>query len=171
MGHSLDLEDRIVASLRRIMRAVDLHSRQLRQECGLTGPQLVTLQELERGGATSAAALARAVHLSTPTMAGILARLERDGLVRRRRSEEDRRSLSVEITAKAATVLSDSPSLLQDTFRLQLGELEEWERHQLLSSLQRIAGMMDAEELDAAPHLATGASLAPPTEEGAAARP
>ena len=174
MGAPLTLEDRIVASLRRIMRAVDLHSRHLREECGLTGPQLATLQELQRQGASSAVELARAVHLSTPTMAGILARLERDGLVSRHRSTVDRRSLSVEATPEAGRVLAGSPSLLQDTFREQLGALAEWERHQLLSSLQRIAGMMDAEALDAAPHLATGPTLSPSTGatstgEGAAA--
>ena len=56
---ALDLEDRIVAAIRRLMRAVDLHSRRLVDEFGLTGPQLATLQEAARLGPVSASALAR----------------------------------------------------------------------------------------------------------------
>ncbi|MCA8977752.1 MAG: hypothetical protein KDC98_23710, partial [Planctomycetes bacterium] len=39
---SLDLEDLIVAAVRRLMRAIDLHSRRLVADFGLTGPQLAT---------------------------------------------------------------------------------------------------------------------------------
>ena len=44
MGTPLSMENQIVAAIRRIMRAVDLHSRRLAEEHGLTGPQLATLQ-------------------------------------------------------------------------------------------------------------------------------
>ena len=47
-AQDLSLEHRIVVALRQIMRAVDLHSHQLMDAIGLTGPQLVTLQEAER---------------------------------------------------------------------------------------------------------------------------
>jgi len=38
--------------------------------------------------------------------------------------------------------------------------LEEWEQTQMLATLQRIAAMMDAEEIDAAPVLAAGSAKA-----------
>lgn len=152
-----DAESEIVASIRRIVRAIDLHSRRLVEACGLTAPQLATLAAVARLGGSSIGALARAVHLSQPTVSGILDRLERQDLVRRERSQVDRRSVMVTVTPDGERVLEKAPSLLQDTFRNQLGRLEAWERTWLLSALQRIAAMMDADALDAAPLLDTGA--------------
>lgn len=155
------LEDEIVAALRRIVRAIDLQSRRLVDACGLTGPQIVVLREASRLNGSSISALARAASLSQPTVSGILDRLEAQGLVRRARSQEDRRSAMVTVTAKGGRVLRDMPSLLQDRFRSELSKLEAWERTQILALLQRLASMMDAESIDAAPMLETGALGAP----------
>ena len=158
------LEDQIVSALRRIVRAIDLHSRRMVEECGLTGPQIVVLREAQRLSRASVSALARAASLGQPTVSGILDRLEAQGLVRRRRSTEDRRAVYVAITAKGTRTLAASPSLLQDRLRSELARLEEWERTQMLALLQRLAFMMDAESIDAAPMLETGAlSPAGPT--------
>lgn len=151
------IEDHIVAALRRIVRAIDLQSRRMVEACGLTGPQLVVLREVGRLGGASVSALARAVNLSQPTVSGIVERLEKRGVLRRERSDRDRRSVFVTLTPAGAEMLRDAPSLLQDRFRRELARLEEWERTQMLSILQRLAGMMDAESIDAAPMLETGA--------------
>ncbi len=153
MRHTLSPEQQIVASIRRIMRAVDRHSRRLVEAFGMTGPQLATLQEIERLGPTSASAIARAVHLSQGTVTGILTRLEARGLITRQRSSTDRRSVVVAITPESKRLLDTAPSLLQDRFRQELERLEEWERLLILSTLQRVASLMGAEGLDAAPHL------------------
>jgi DNA-binding MarR family transcriptional regulator len=150
------LEDQIVSALRRIVRAVDLHSRRMVEACGLTGPQIVVLRAASRLSGSPIGALARAVSLGQPTVSGILDRLEAQGLVRRERSTRDRRSVFVSVTPKGARVLRNAPSLLQDRFRAQLGQLEDWELTQMLALLQRLASMMDAEAIDAAPLLEVG---------------
>lgn len=153
MNQPLSSEQEIVVSLRKIMRAVDLHSRRLVEAFGMTGPQLVTLREAQRLGPTSASAIARAVHLSQGTVTGILSRLESRGLITRQRSATDRRSVVVSITPGGQRLLDIAPSLLQDRFRHELERLEEWERLLILSTLQRVASLMGAEDIDAAPHL------------------
>jgi DNA-binding MarR family transcriptional regulator len=163
MATDSELEDLIVASIRRIVRAVDLHSRQLVEAHGVTAPQLATLAAAERLGPVAIGALARAVHLSQPTVSGILDRLEQHEMARRERSEQDRRSVVVRITKKGEKILRESPSLLQDRFREELSRLEGWERYWLLSALERIAAMMDAEGIKAAPVLDAGPL---PTESG-----
>lgn len=155
MPDSREIEDQIAASLRRIIRAIDLQSRRLFDRHKLTGPQLATLREAARQGRPSTSALARAVHLSQPTVSGILDRLERDGLVERSRASADRRSVVVSVTEAGERVLSEAPSILQDRFRAELARLEDWERHGLLSALERIASMMDAGGIEAAPVLET----------------
>lgn len=149
-------ENKIVAAIRRIMRAVDLHSRQLVDEHGLTGPQLAVLREAGRLGATSVSALARAVHLSQPTVTGILDRLAKHGYINRVRSESDRRSVMIEVTLAGQKLLNRAPSLLQDRFRRELVKLSDWERSMILATLQRIAAMMEAETLEASPVLVAG---------------
>ena len=156
MPSPAEIEDQIVASIRRIIRAIDLQSRRLHERHKLTGPQLATLREAQKHREITVSALARAVHLSQPTVSGILSRLERQGLVARRRSEGDRRSVVIRVTPGGEAVLAEAPSLLQERFRAELALLEDWERHWMLSALERIATMMDAEGLDAAPILETG---------------
>jgi DNA-binding MarR family transcriptional regulator len=162
----LPLEQRIVAAIRQIVRAVDLHSHRILDECGLTGPQLTTLAEVARSGSSTPTAIARAVHLSQGTVTGILQRLEKQHLVTRRRSEQDRRTVFIEATPAGHEILASAPSLLQDRFRAELSRLAEWERTQILATLQRVAGLMGADDLDAAPHLITDAVR---LDQGAAA--
>jgi len=152
----LSHEDQIVAAIRQIIRAVDLHSRHLVNGHGMTGPQLAVLQEASRLGPTSPTSLAKAVHLSQATVTGILQRLERRSLVQRQPSPDDRRSVLISITPQGAELLKSSPSLLQDRFRDALSSLREWERLQILATLQRVGELMDADDIDAAPHLISG---------------
>jgi len=160
----LGLEDQVIAALRRITRAIDLHSRGLMQQVGLTAPQLAAIQAVDRLQPITVGTLAKSIHLSQATVTGILTRLESRGLVSRVRSDADRRTVVVELTEQGRGVLDRAPSLLQDCFRRELLMLQEWEQTQMLATLQRIAAMMDAEELDAAPVLAAGAATATPEE-------
>jgi DNA-binding MarR family transcriptional regulator len=156
MVDSLTIEDEIVAALRRIIRGVDLHSRHLVHEVGLTWPQLATLRAANRLGVCSIGALARAVHVGQATLTGIVQRLERSGYLERSRHERDGRSVNITVTSSGRDLLVNAPSLLQVRFHAELGKLKDWERSQTLASLQRIAEMMDVEALDASPLLVAG---------------
>jgi hypothetical protein len=68
----------------------------------------------------------------------------------------------VELTPKGFALLEESPPLLQERFIQRFSCLEEWEQTQLLASLQRIASMMDAEDIDASPVLSSGSMVATP---------
>ena len=163
MSH-LSIEDQVIAALRRITRAIDLHSRGLMQAIGLTAPQLAALQAIERLQPITIGALAKSIHLSQATLTGILTRLENRKFVSRERSGTDRRTVVVKLTSEGNTVLETAPSLLQDRFRRELLTLAEWEQTQMLATLQRIASMMDAERIDAAPVLGAGGVAAQPED-------
>jgi DNA-binding MarR family transcriptional regulator len=157
MSTSLNLDDQVVTALRRIARAIDLHSRDLLQQCGLTAPQLLTLRALFQLGSSAVSALATAICVSQATMTGILDRLELRGFVARTRGQDDRRSTLVTLTAAGGDFLGTAPSTLQDHFRDELSKLETWEQTAILSTLQRIAAMMGTDRLTAAPILVGGA--------------
>jgi len=68
---ALSMEDRVLVALRRITRAIDLHSRGLMQGFGLTAPQLTALQAIGGLQPVTAGALAKSIHLSQATLSGI----------------------------------------------------------------------------------------------------
>ena len=140
----VSLEDQIVIALRRISQAIDVWSRQLWQEYGLTAPQLATLREILGGQNTTPGTLATALHLSQPTVTGILGRLEQRGLIRRERSATDRRSVLAVATETGKELAAKAPPLLRDRFRRELSQLPDVEQEQVLAMLTRVATMMQA---------------------------
>jgi DNA-binding MarR family transcriptional regulator len=147
---------RVVEALRRIIRAVDLYSRSLIQKHRLTGPQLVVLKAIADGRPSSIGEIARAVHLSQATVTGILDRLESHDLVTRARSPEDRRRVIVSLSPRAVDKLRSAPPLLHENFMQRFVELEKEEQSRILASLERVVSLMEANELEATPILATG---------------
>ncbi len=149
----------VLITLRRIIRAIDMRSRRLMQHSGFTGPQLLVLQALGQYQEMSAGELAREVNLSQGTITSILDRLEKRNLIQRIRSHTDRRKVYVTLTEEGKAQLASAPTLLQERFIQRFEELKDWEQHQILASLQRLAEMMDAQDIDAAPVLDTRQSL------------
>ncbi len=156
------LVDQVLISLRQIMRAVGLHSRHLMQSHKLTGPQALILRAILRAQEPTLGQLAKEINLSPATVTDVINRLEMRGLVQRHRSAKDRRQVHVQATNTAHALMADSIPLLQDRFVQRFQQLENWEQSLLLSSLQRVATMMDASGLDAAPVLAGGSLTAAP---------
>ena len=147
---------RVLQSLRRIIRAVDLHSRKLSMQHNITGPQLACLLAVNEHGPLTVSSLAREIHLSPSTIVGIIDRLEQKAMVLRRRSSQDRRVINIEITSKGMVLVSSAPSPLQDTLAKALQGLPEIEQISIVSSLEKIVKLMEAEGIDAAPILVTG---------------
>jgi len=101
---------------RRVTRAVA-------EQYGLTGSQLLVLKMLEPRGQVSLSELSEEIRAKNSTVTGIVDRMERDGLVLRRRSDGDRRVVHIELTAKGkklALEVKADPKLL---FRALLEEL------------------------------------------------
>src|SRR5579859_5000612 len=139
-----DLMKDIFIDLRRIMRAMDVHSRQLAVSHGLTGPQMLCLREIATRGSLTTGALALAVALSPATLTGILDRLEVRGLVSRERRPEDKRRVLVSLTALGRQMSHELPSPLQDRFSERMTELSADEQAAIRAALASVARMMDS---------------------------
>ena len=148
--------DDILVSLRRIMRAADIFSQKLMKSSGLTAPQLLLMQGIDREGSPSLSTLARHLVVSQATVTRIMDRLERAGLVQRERSSTDKRVVNVTLTEAGRDKLARAPEPLQEEFLRRFRDLDAWEQQMLNASLLRIAKMMDAEDLDAAAILHPG---------------
>ncbi len=151
-----DRSETALVALRRILRATELNSRLLASRTGLTTSQLIMLQIVARHGQVLPSTLARAARLTQATVTSLVDKLERAGLVRRRRDTEDRRRIWVEVTESGRRTLANSPDLLHDRFRQRFQALEDWEQALLVAALERVAALLDAGAIDASPVLDIG---------------
>ncbi|HEY9034939.1 MAG TPA: MarR family transcriptional regulator [Pseudomonadales bacterium] len=152
MSHYQD----VLVALRRVIRATDLHSRQLVKTSGLTAPQLLLLQAIRDKGAVTIGALAREISLSQATVTTILDRLEKRGLVARERSSTDKRKVHATLTEAGCEALQNAPMPLQEHFVRQFRNLPDAEQLAIVAAVQKIASMMDADDIDASPFLDIG---------------
>lgn len=150
-----DYQDLLIA-LRRITRAIDLHSKRLQKESGLTTSQLLVIEAIEKLSDPTPSSIAREILLSQGTVTNLIDRMERNGLVRRVKSASDKRSVGLVTTPEGLKRYQNAPELLQAEFLTEFRKLETWEQHHLLSAVERVASMMDASGLDASPILVSG---------------
>lgn len=155
----MDKHEEVLVALRQIIRAIDLHSRQLSKVSGLTGPQLLLLQAIGSNNDISMRRLAQATHMSQATATTIIDRLVQKDLVRRERSQTDKRKVYAVLTEEGVEKLKTAPRPLQESFIQRFQALEPWEQNLLLSSVQRVSSMMNANDLDVAPMLQVGSLL------------
>lgn len=148
--------DEVLVALRRIIRAMDLHSKHLVKTTGLTTAQLLLMQTIRKNQAMTIGQLADEIHLSQATVTTILDRLEERELLVRESSTQDKRKVHVRLTEQGEELVKNAPIPLQNDFVDSFMRLNEWEQTTMLSTLQRIAYMMDAEEIDASPILQVG---------------
>jgi len=154
--------DEVLIAIRRIIRAIDLQSRKLVQSHGLTGPQALILKEAGRGRPLTAGELASQVSLSQATITDIVKRLEGRELLVRERSSDDKRQIIITLTEKGRAIIARSLPLLQEQFEQRFMELKNWEQNQLLYAVQRLAALMNADDIDASPVLTSGSMRASP---------
>ena len=146
----------LLISVRQIIQAIDIHSRMLNKRFGLTGPQLIVLQEISNHGQISITPLSKATSLSQATVTDITKRLEAKGYIGRKKRDDDRRSVSLFLTETGEETIRNLPPLLQEKFTDRFSKLEAWEQMMILSAFDRVVNMMSAEEIDASPVLVTG---------------
>ncbi len=149
------VERRVLTALRRIVQAIDMHSRKLLAECEVTTPQLVCLHMLSLEGRLTSKALAEKVRLHPSTLAGILDRLEAKGFVSRERDHEDRRSVFVELTKRGVAFVVKAPSPLQSALADSFRRLARKDQHRLAAAIEEVVSLMQADGIDEVPVLAS----------------
>jgi len=141
--------EKVLITLRQIIRAIDIQSKYLYKCYGLSGPQLIILRELSGVPEISIGHLAKEISLSQATVTDILDRLQNKEFIIKQRDNYDKRRVFIKITEKGkiAMAIGTKPSLLNENFTQKFNQLEDWEQTLILSTIQRIASMMEAEKL------------------------
>ncbi|WP_010137180.1 MarR family winged helix-turn-helix transcriptional regulator [Oceanicola sp. S124] len=152
----MDRTDDSLIALRRILRATELFGKELAQAAGLSPVQFRVLQLVAEKGLTTPKALSVQMGVTQGTVTALLDRLQRQEMVSRERSDVDRRQMNIAVTDKGRQTLADAPDPLQQRYVRKFEALSDWEQAQLIASLERVASMLDAEDLDASPVLDVG---------------
>ncbi len=142
--------------LRRILRATENRARALSRVSGITASQLLLLQTLADEVECTAGTIASRLGITQATTTSLVHKLEAKGLVVKQRGHVDRRQVWLSLSDSGRTTLEKAPDDLQEVFRQRFDKLQDWEQMMLVASLERIATMLDAEEIDAAPVLDIG---------------
>ncbi|NQW00880.1 MAG: MarR family transcriptional regulator [Rhodospirillales bacterium] len=144
------LHDALI-SIRRILRAPEIHDKALRAATNLKTSQLMVLQTLEDDEDMTFGAITGQVRMAQASVTAIVVKLEQMGLVIRERGTTDKRKVYVCLTDLGHNVLDEAPEALHRRFAEQFEPLQAWEQTMIVSALQRVATMMNAPTLDSPP--------------------
>ncbi|MBI1262913.1 MAG: MarR family transcriptional regulator [Rhizobiales bacterium] len=149
----------VLIELRRIIRAMDIHSKKAGRYAGLTTPQLVVLQACARLGDVTLRRLSDEASLSQGTVTAIMDRLEAKNLAERYRSLTDRRIIHARLTAEGRAALETSPPLMEQKFTERFSQLPPARQAEMIAVLKEIAAMMNAGSANALPPFFTSSGF------------
>lgn len=133
----------LLRALRRIIRSVDVRSKHVAREVGLTTPQIVVLQGIRDLTDVTSSSLSAYVSLSPATVTTILDNLQARGFVSRERSQTDRRVVHPRLTDAGSEVLAAALPHMHDDFAEAFRDLPEAEQADTVAAFERIATLME----------------------------
>ena len=152
----LDRTDQSLIAIRRILRSTEIYGREIAKRAGVTPAQIRVLQMVAETGSATPKAIAKRMGVSQPIRTSLVDRLAAKKLVERHPSEVDRRQTDIVITALGHSAVDQAPDALQQRYVQQFESLEDWEQSMIIAALERVAGMLDAQDIDASPVLDIG---------------
>jgi DNA-binding MarR family transcriptional regulator len=143
----------ILVSIRKILRSLNLESKKIQKEYGVTIPQLMCLDYLGNNPEFKSTQIniARYLNLNSSTMSGIIDRLESKGFVARLPNPEDKRTVFISLTSKGSKLLDKSPQLLHKQLSQKLEKLPPEKIEEISNALKILITSLDIEEISASP--------------------
>lgn len=145
----------IIVSIRKIVRSLNLESKAIQKDFGLSITQLLCLGHLQSSPdyRSTQRELMKLLSLNSSTVSGILKRLEKRGYIARISSESDKRSKTITLTASGIHLLEETPNILHDRLAERLNILSLEDKEMVQKSLNIIISAMEIKEMDASPLL------------------
>ncbi|MEY8877045.1 MAG: MarR family winged helix-turn-helix transcriptional regulator [Leptothrix sp. (in: b-proteobacteria)] len=124
--------------MRRVMQSIVTEADRRLAPHDLTHAQWLPLFKLLHGECRTGTELARDCQIDPGTMTRSLDRLEAKGLIRRERSQLDRRVVELALTADGQRIAPQIPAVLAEVLNAHLSGFSEAEWQQLLDLLNRM---------------------------------
>jgi len=143
----------ILIKLRRIVRSINLESKRVDKEQGVSIPQLLCLQYLAEQNEykTNASKLKTFLNLNASTITGIISRLEKKGLVAKLPNITDKRVTLISLTTAGLELLQNAPITFQQKLSEKLQALPPDKLKTIIEGIDLLTELMEVDEIKASP--------------------
>lgn len=145
----------IIIDIRKIVRSINLESKRIQKDFGVSIPQLLCLMFLSRQPEYQAShkSLTEHLTLNSSTVTGIINRLEKKGYIARLPKRGDKRVTYIALTSAGFKIIKATPDLLQEKLTENLKKLPEKKLEQIRTALSSLIQVLGIQEVDASPLL------------------
>lgn len=143
----------IMDNIRRVFQILNEQSQRIKQETGLTGPQLWAIRVMHEHGPINISDIAKRMYLHPTTVLGIIDRLEARGLVSRTRSKDDRRIIWVELTQEGNNLVKSVPEVVQGLLGARLEGISLNELAEIDEGISHLVKIFGVQEIPPKPML------------------
>lgn len=140
--------ERIINNIRRVFQVFNDYSKRAKVEAGLTGPQLWAIKMISENGPLRVSDLAALMFVRPGTVVGILDRLEKKGLVLRKRSQLDRRAVMVELSDAGKDLVAGAPAVIQGELVRGLASISGEELGAIDAGMDTLVRILGARKLN-----------------------
>ncbi|WP_167618934.1 MarR family winged helix-turn-helix transcriptional regulator [Maribellus sediminis] len=143
----------ILIKIRKIVRSIDIESKKIQKEHGVSIPQVLCLNFLHNSPNYQATQgeIRRFLNLNPSTVSGIIDRLEKKGYLARLPKLGDKRVVNIALTSAGDKLLKTIPSLLHVQLSEKLKKLNEEEFIKVEEGLNTLIRILDIEAIEASP--------------------
>ena len=143
----------ILITIRKIVRSINLESKKIQKEHGVSIPQILCLSYLHasKNYQSTQGEIRNFLNLNSSTASGIINRLENKGFLARLPKQGDKRVVNIALTSKGAKLLLQVPPLLHEKLSEKLQLLPENKLEQIQESLHTLVSLLNIEEIEASP--------------------
>lgn len=143
----------IIIKIRKIVRSINLESKKIEKEYGVSIPQVLCLNFIRDSENFQAGQgeIKKFLNLNASTISGIINRLEAKGLAARLPKSGDKRVVTIALTSKGDRLLKNIPALLQEKLAEKLEKLDNNTRGKIRESLDLLVNLLDIDDLEAFP--------------------
>lgn len=151
----------ILIKIRKIVRSINLESKKIQKEYGVSIPQVLCLQYLRDSVNYQAGQgeIRKFLNLNASTASGIINRLENKGLVARLPKSGDKRVVTIALTSKGDQLMQKMPSLLHERLSEKMIKLDDSTLESIKSSLELLVNILEIDDVEAFPLISNDDTL------------
>ena len=143
----------VLVKIRKIVRSINLESKKIQKEYGVSIPQVLCLSYLSKspGYMSTQGEIKQFLNLNSSTVSGIIDRLEKKGHLARLPRSGDKRVVNIVLTTSGDRLLKNIPSLLHEQLSERLSRLGEDEIRKVEEGLDTLVRLLDIGSVEASP--------------------
>ena len=143
-----DHTKQIIFSIRRLIQASELYTKELNKKYQVSAAQLNCILSLYEHGSLPPSQIAKHMMVQSSNVTGVVDRLERKGFVTRTRNSPDRRVITIQLTKAGKKLAENAPPPIQQKIIDGLKQTKKAKKEQIVRSLGMLTDMLDIQDLE-----------------------